>query len=225
MVEKFHILGQSRRRVERPATDTPKRRKGEPRSQCGVCQHPDRLRIEMLLANGGASYRGIAKEFGVNFNTVGIHLRRHMTPDRLARLRLGNPLENNEVLADLAAKSGISALENLRAIHAGVVSRWLNALESQSDGNFIALTSQARQNIELLAKLSKELQPAQTNVNIGLQANIGAFERPEYVDAIATIVAVLRKYPEARLEVAEALRSLEIAQGGAKLIEGKATRI
>jgi hypothetical protein len=139
------------------------------------------------------------------------------------QLRLKNPLENDEVLQDLSAKAGVSALENLRAVHAGVISRWLNALETKSDQFFIALTAQARANIELLAKLGKELAPAQTTVQIN--NNIGPFERPEYVDAIATIVAALRPFPEARRAVAEALRSLEIARGGVPLIEAQAKRI
>jgi hypothetical protein len=177
------------------------------------------------LANGGSSLRGLGKQFNLNYKSIENHLHNHVTAARLAHLRLVNPLGKADMLADLSAEAGKSALENLRAVHQGVISRWLNALESKSDQFFIALTAQARQNIELLAKLSKELQPAQTNVNIGVQANIGAFERPEYIDAIATITAALRPFPEARAAVSEALRSLEIAQGGAKLIEGEARRI
>ena len=226
MTERVHILGKKPRSIEELPAGKPRRKRGPKntdhlRAQCKVCNHPDRLRIELQLANGGCSYRGLDKVFGVNYNSIENHHKKHMSPDRIARLRLTNPLENNDVLADLSAKSGVSALENLRAVHAGVISRWLNALESKSDQYFIALTAQARQNIELMAKLGKELAPAQTNINVGVQANIGPFERPEYIDAMSMVVAALRPYPEARAAVAEALRSLEIARGGGRLIEGK----
>ena len=226
MAEEFHILGISRRRGK-PQGDAVKwQPKGYQRDRgrdlkrrCTVCNHPDLLKIEFQLANGGCSYRGLAQAFGLNYNAVENHHKAHMSPARLTTLRLKNPLENDQVLQDLSAKAGVSALENLRAVHAGVISRWLNALETKSDQYFISLTAQARANIELMAKLGKELAPSQTNVVV--QNNIGPFERPEYVDAIATIVAALRPFPEARRAVAEALRSLEIARCGGPLIEAK----
>jgi hypothetical protein len=105
----------------------------------------------------------------------------------------------------------------LRAINAGVTSRWLAALESGSDDVFIALTGQIRKNLELLAKLTKELMQPGTVVTT--HTTIQLFEAPQYVEAIAALSAALRPYPEARAAAVAALRGLETGSTTAPLIE------
>jgi hypothetical protein len=124
-------------------------------------------------------------------------------------------------LRQVCAENGESVLTQLRATNGAVVARWLVAFESDAHDRFIDLTVQLRKNLELMAKLTKELAPAQTNIALHAQVAIGPFERPEYVDAIATIVGALRPFPEARQAVAEALRAFEIARVGGPLIEAK----
>jgi hypothetical protein len=121
----------------------------------------------------------------------------------VAAVRIG-PLESEEQLRDLCANQGVSVVENLRAINAGVTSRWLAALEAGSDDVFIALTGQIRKNLELLAKLTKELVPSATVVTN--HTTIQLFEAPQYIEAIAVLCAALRPYPEARAAAVAALR-------------------
>jgi hypothetical protein len=71
------------------------------------------------------------------------------------------------------------------------------------------------------AILDREYPPA---VAVGPDMTPGDFvplEHPEYLAAMRAITAALRPYPEAREAVAEALRNLEPARGGGRLIEGR----
>jgi hypothetical protein len=48
-------------------------------------------------------------------------------------------------------------VETLRAVNAGVSARWFAAFEAGADDTFISLTAQIRKNLELLARLTREL--------------------------------------------------------------------
>ena len=106
-------------------------------------------------------------------------------------------------------------METLRAVNAGVSSRWLVAFEAGADDTFISLTGQIRKNLELMARLTRELVPQPSVVTTN---NIVLFEHPEYVQAIAGIAEALRPFPEARQAVVSALRSFTAA-GKRPLIE------
>jgi len=106
-------------------------------------------------------------------------------------------------------------VETLRAVNAGVSSRWLVAFEAGADDTFISLTGQIRKNLELMARLTRELVPPPSVVTTN---NIVLFEHPEYVQAIAGIAEALRPFPEARQAVVSALR-LFSAAGERPLIE------
>jgi hypothetical protein len=168
-----------------------------------TCRHPEVARINYLLVSGGASLRPLAAKFNLSVNSLHHHRHNHISREYVAAVRIG-PLESEEQLRDLCANQGVSVVENLRAINAGVTSRWLAALEAGSDDVFIALTGQIRKNLELLAKLTKELVPSATVVTN--QTTIQLFEAPQYIEAIAVLCAALRPYPEARAAAAAALR-------------------
>jgi hypothetical protein len=68
----------------------------------------------------------------------------------------------------------------------------------------LAAIAQARRNLELLGKLAGELQQeGATTVNIAL------VEHPDYARYSAAIAAALAPHPEARWDVAQALRGIE----------------
>jgi hypothetical protein len=194
------------------------RRLGYREGRCMTCRHPEVARINYLLVSGGASLRPLAAKFNLSVNSLHYHRHKHISPEYVAAVRIG-PLESEEQLRDLCAKNGVSVVENLRAINAGVTSRWLAALESGSDDVFIALTGQIRKNLELLAKLTKEL--VQPGTVVTTHTTIQLFEAPRYVEAIAALSAALRPYPEARAAAVAALRGLETGSTTAPLIEAR----
>jgi hypothetical protein len=183
-----------------------------------TCRHPEIARINYLLASGGASLRPLAAKFGLSVNSLHHHRHKHISPEYTAAVRIG-PLQSEEQLRDLCAQNGVSVVENLRALNAGVVSRWLAALEAGSDDVFISLTGQIRKNLELLAKLTKELVPAATTV-VTNNTSIQLFEAPAWCEAIAALGLALRPFPEARAAVIEVLRRLGASNDGL-LIEAR----
>jgi hypothetical protein len=143
------------------------------------------------------------------------HAKKHISAEYRAAVRIG-PFESEERLRQLCAENGVSVVENLRALNAGVTARWLAAFEAGADDMFVSLTGQCRKNLELLAKLTKELVPTPSVVT----NNVVLFQSPEYLEAVTGIADALRPFPEARQAVAMALRRLGAA-GERPLIEAQ----
>jgi hypothetical protein len=100
-----------------------------------------------MLATGGASLRVLAAKFEVSHDSLWYHKKHHISREYIAQCRVG-PLQDEEQLRELCAKTGTSVLDNLRALNAGFVSRWLVALEAGSDDMLVSLGGQIRKNFE-----------------------------------------------------------------------------
>jgi hypothetical protein len=183
------------------------RRPGHREGRCKTCLHAERTRIDYLVA-AGAPLKPLAPRFGLKPSSLYNHAKKHISDEYRAAVRLG-PFESEERLRQLCVENGTSVLENLRAIHAGVSARWLACFEAQADDQFGTLTGHLRKNLELMARLTKELVPAPST---SITNNIAIFEHPEYVRAIAGLAEALRPFPEARKAAASVLRSLGPAE-------------
>jgi hypothetical protein len=170
-----------------------------------TCRHPERGRIDFLLATGGASLMALGVKFGLSKDSLHRHKRDHISAEYTAAVRLG-PLQDLEELRALCAKHGTGIIDAMQAINAGVTSRWLVALESGSDDMLVSLTGQIRKNLELMAKLTQELMPQSTSTTTIVNNSISLYEAPQYVETIAAVSLALRPYPEARKAVVAALR-------------------
>jgi hypothetical protein len=184
------------------------RRVGHREGNCRSCRHPERTRIDYLIATG-APLKPLAPRFGLNPSSLYNHAKKHISAEYRAAVRLG-PFESEERLRQLCAENGTSVVETLRAVNAGVSARWLVAFESGADDTFVSLTGQIRKNLELLAKLTKELLPPSPTA-LYTTNNFLLFEHPEYVQVIAALGAALRPFPEARQAVTLALRQFNAA--------------
>lgn len=185
----------------------PGRRKGHREAgahRCMTCKHPERGRIDFLLATGGASLMALGVKFGLSKDSLHRHKREHISAEYTAAVRLG-PLQDMEELQALCAKHGTGVIDALQALNAGVTSRWLVALESGSDEMLVSLTGQIRKNLEPMAKLTHELMPQSTSTTI-VNNTISLYEAPQYVETIAAVSLALRPFPEARKAVVAALR-------------------
>ena len=192
------------------------RRSGHREGTCKTSQHPERTRIDYLIATG-ATLKPLAARFGLKPSSLYNHSKKHISPEYRAAIRLG-PFESEERLRQLCAENGASVVEQLRAVNAGVSARWLVAFEAGADDTFVSLTGQIRKNLELLARLTRELVPQPSVVTT--TNNFLLFEHPEYVQVIAAVGVALRPFPEARRAVLSALRSFNAA-GEGPLIEGR----
>lgn len=149
---------------------------------CSVCTHPKRLEIDRALV-AGEPLRAIARRFGVSKDALRRH-REHL-PTYLARAT-----EARE-----AAQAGdlLAQIQDLR----DRALRILDKAESSRDLRVsLQAIREARQCVELLAKLAGELSEA-PQVNILLS--------PQWVKLRKTILIALEPFPEARAKVAEVL--------------------
>jgi hypothetical protein len=194
------------------------RRSGHREGTCKTCLHPERTRIDYLIATG-ASLKPLAPRFDLKPSSLYNHSKKHVSTEYRAAVRLG-PFESETRLRQLCAENGVSVVETLRAVNAGVSARWLAAFEAGADDTFISLTAQMRKNLELLARLTRELVPQPSVVNT--TNNFVLFEHPEYVQVIAALSMALRPFPEARQAVLATLRSFRTA-GERVLIDAQPT--
>ena len=154
--------------------------------QCTICTHPQRDEIDAELVRGVA-FRIIAERFG----TSATALFRHRS-DHIAAL-----------LAE-AHEADVERADDLLAQLRGLQARTMKILDTAEKGGKLGVAlmaiSQAGRNIELLAKLTHQLdERAQVNIVV----------TPQYVEMRAVLLRALAPFPEARLAVAEGLALLE----------------
>jgi hypothetical protein len=105
--------------------DGRKRRPDRP-AQCGLCSHPERVRIEALRA-GGVSLRLLERQFAVSKDIVSRHFRAHVSPERKAELICGPA--KVEQLANAAADESRGLLDYLQITRTVLFNQFLAAAE------------------------------------------------------------------------------------------------
>jgi hypothetical protein len=191
------------------------RRPGHREGTCTCCRHPEVARLNYLAATG-APLKPLAGRFGLKSAAIYNHCKKHISEEYKRAVKIG-PFGSEEQLRKLCAEAGGSVVDNLMAVYGGLASRWLVAFESGADPVFCMLTTKLHQNLELRAKITKELLPPGPS-NVTNNILVGD---PTFMRSIGRIAAALSPYPEARAAVAQALR--ELGHSGAPLqIEAQA---
>src|SRR5579871_4543343 len=129
---------------------------------CTICQNPQRARLDFLAASG-APIAQLAKRFGVSHWALGRHYKKHCTDEFKKSVLLG-PFKSEGELRRLCAESGASVLDSLKAVYSALASRYLTNFEAGADDKVALLAARLHQNLELQAKLTRELMPAATTV-------------------------------------------------------------
>jgi transposase-like protein len=157
--------------------------------RCTVCDHPKRHSIDEALVSG-ASYRSVAKRFGLSESAVFRHKKEHL-PAQLLKAR--------EVEEVAQADDLLDQVRHLQAHALGILDRAEKAGDLRTA---LGAISQARGNLELLGKLAGELdERLVVNLNVS----------PEWLELRAVIVGALEPYSEARGAV---LRAIEGSGNG-----------
>jgi hypothetical protein len=168
---------------------------------CTVCIHPERNAIDAARLNGEPP-GVIAERWGVSMKALWRH-KPHM------RRRL----EEEKKVAEGTQPATI--LDQLRAIHARTIAV-LDRLESRSRSkprDYLVAIREARQNLELLARLLGDLKDG-TTVNV--------YESPQWLALEAAVYRGLIGYPDARASVARSLGALYSVQNGRDVAPGRA---
>jgi hypothetical protein len=197
---------------------------------CAICKHPDRSRIEALRLSG-VSLRIVAKRFGLTGkDAVHYHFKRHVTPERRASLMLG--AAKLEELVNQATQESRSLLERMNVATSILFSRFIACAEAGDDNALANIAGRLNTLFRDYAHLTGELRGASVTIN---QTTVNILSTPEFVALQSGLLALVRKYPEARADVVSLLRDLakgeapavrpSVAEHGPPLIEGEAQHV
>jgi hypothetical protein len=150
---------------------------------CSVCAHPEHHAVNVALVQRD-SYRDIARRFGLSKAALSRHAREHL-PELLAKARHAVEVAEADDL--------LSRLEALQSRTLAI----LEAAEGKNQhGTALAAIREARSNLELIGRLTKELETGPT---------FNLYLSPEWLELRAVIVGALAPFSEARESVLKAL--------------------
>ena len=156
--------------------------------QCSVCQHPERSRIDWLLASG-ASHTATAEQFGLPRQNIDAHFRKHVS-ERYKQMAAASHLSTFEEMLKNATEANSETVDLLNILIRGHMQRWGANLEVGADQNMNHHSNRIAHLIELRSKITLELQqPQNLKINNYL------------VRDAASLVSVLRNNPDAVAQV------------------------
>ena len=155
-----------------------------PRS-CTICTHDEVHAINVALVHRDA-YRHIASRYEVSTGALQRHAREHL-PELLVKAS-----EAVEV-----AKAG-DLLGEVRSLQARTLAILEATEETEDYRTALAAIREARGNLELLGRVTRELESTPT---------INLYLNPQWLELRAVIVGALESHPEARGDVLRALES------------------
>jgi hypothetical protein len=175
-------------------------------SRCKICTHPDRGRLDLLLARSVSAVQIAAKVPGVSVHALHRHRARHLPQETLQRLKaqsLRALVGKNVSLAEIRDSEHETLLQTIIALRAEV-----QGLISQAiyDGNLTTASSLIGRLTDLLAlsaRIVGEVTSGQTTYNQSIVVS------PEYLKLRAVLIKALLPHPAAKRDVARALRELE----------------
>ena len=157
--------------------------------RCAVCSHPDKEAIDEGLV-GGIAFPALVAKYRVSKDSLSRHKANHLPATLVKAEEAKEASRADDLLGQVRALQGKTLGILLRAEGAGDLRTVLGAIR------------EARGNVELLAKLSGELDERPV-VNLLIS--------PEWLELRAVIVGALEPHPEALHAVVGALES---ADGG-----------
>jgi len=158
---------------------------------CKVCNHPERGRIEVLIA-GGAAQVAVARKFNLSKDTVHRHWHSHVDTERRSMLIFG-PAERQSLAAQIAEESS-SVIDHYRAIRAGLYRFFTTALKAGDAQNGIQAGAKLKDINDSIAKLTGELASSPLVQNNTLNV---VMESPQVQTFLQELAGQLKPYPDA----------------------------
>jgi len=171
-----------------------------PGRKCKICQHADRNKIDFDIASKNGSLRTISDRYNVPIGS----LKRHKESGHVVK-RIAKAAEVKEIVEAGTLLEQINSLKD----------RALNILKSaegvEENGVKVppdlrtACTAirEVRGILELLAKVTGELNE---------RPQINILMSPEWITVRTVVLQVLEPYPEAKVQLIEALAKVEVQQ-------------
>ena len=151
----------------------------------------------------GASIKGAARKFAINYHALRRHWRNHVSAEARATYVAGAGASKDQ-LEEIVADEALGLLDHYRIIR-GALYKSLSAAAELGDSNSLALLAgRLHENFRDCGRLTGELQRGPL---LNIQNNV--LVNPDYTRAIARLVSAVAPYPEAREAVIAALRDLD----------------
>src|SRR5215831_19167395 len=112
------------------------REKGSRTGRCHGCKHLERARIERLLA-AGASIKGTARKFAINYHALRRHWINHVSADARAAYIAGSGA-TKEQLEAIVADESLALIDHYRIVR-GALYKGFGAASELADPNSLAL--------------------------------------------------------------------------------------
>ena len=158
--------------------------------RCTICSHPERTAIDAALVADADPLRTLAERYGVSHTALFRHKETHLL----------------ESLTQAQAAAQVAQADDLLSQVQDLQRRTLKILKTAEETKALGLAlgaiREARNNLELLAKLEGKLREQQT-VNILIA--------PQWLELRTVILGALVDYPEARLALAQRLSEVQHA--------------
>src|SRR6201984_25883 len=184
------------------------RQRGSRTGRWQGCNHLQRARTERLLA-AGASIKGAARKFAIDYHALRRHWRNHVSAEARAAHMAGAGASKDQ-LEEIVADESLALIDHYRIVR-GALYKGFGAASELGDGNSLALLAgRLHENFRDCGRLTGELQRGPL---LNIQNNV--LINPDYVRAIARIVSAVAPFPEARDAVIAALRDLDAASASA----------
>lgn len=165
--------------------------------------HLERSRIELLMA-GGASHRSVGAKFGLSHYALGRHWANHVNAERKASLVMG-PVTKAALAARLSEESH-SVLDHLKSVRAGLYALYDAAVTAGDRTGGALLAGRLHENLGKMALLTGQLaQSPLVQIN---QQNV-LINDPGFAQFQQQLIAVLRRFPDARNAVVAEFERLE----------------
>jgi hypothetical protein len=126
--------------------------------QCHICQHPERSRIDYLMASGTAQ-AAVARQFGFSTSRLNNHFLRHIS-DRYKAMVGASHTGSFETLLANATTANSESVNTLNLIVRGHTQMWALAMETADHKTMVAHASRILQALEIRCKITLELAPS-----------------------------------------------------------------
>jgi hypothetical protein len=180
-----------------------------PNGRCAICQHVERVSIELALA-GGVSIKSIARKHRVPYHPLQRHWRGHVDAERKARLLVG-PVQK-AALAARVAEENSSVIDSLKIVRAGLYETYDAALKAGDRFAVGTLAGRLHENLRITASITGELASSPLVTIHNSQTNVALLrDSPAFASFAADLIRTLSRFPEARSAVIAEFERLEAA--------------
>lgn len=172
---------------------------------CAVCKHPERMRIEALLA-AGVSLDKLSDRFSLHRDSLWRHWHRHVDAEAKISLLIGPG--KLAALAEVCAEESGSTLDHLKILRGVIFGALERKARERDDGALPSISNQALKVLRAISMLTGEISSIANTVVVN-NNHLTIVSSEPFRDIQDGLLRLCAKHPEARADVVALLRGLD----------------